>query len=283
MFKIGDFSKICQVPVSALRYYADLGLLEPAHIDPFTGFRYYTLDQLPRLHRILALKDMGLSLEEVGRLLREELSAEELRGMFRLQQAKIEQQLADEQARLARVAARLRVIETEGKMPQDEVVLKSVEKQHVLSVRQIISTPVQVGTILGECFAVMQQHGVSPAAPPQAIYHDEEFKLTDMDVEVVLPVASSVMADLPLSGGRVFAVRDLAPIEAAASIVHVGSYDGLTNTYTKLGKWIEANGYRIAGASREIYLSPAKVESEPVVEVQWPVERQSIVASGLAS
>ncbi|MEP6987497.1 MAG: helix-turn-helix domain-containing protein, partial [Chloroflexota bacterium] len=98
MFKIGDFSKICQIPVSALRYYADLGLLEPAHVDPFTGFRYYELDQLPRLNRILALKDMGLSLEEIGRLLNEEVSAEEMRGMFRLQQAKIQHQVDEELA-----------------------------------------------------------------------------------------------------------------------------------------------------------------------------------------
>lgn len=280
MFKIGDFSKICQVPVSALRYYADLGLLEPAHIDSFTGFRYYTLDQLPRLHRILALKDMGLSLEEIGRLLRDEVSPDELRGMFRLQQAKLQQQLADEQARLARVAARLREIEEEGKMPQDEVVLKPVEKLHVLSVRQIIPTPVHVGAILSECFGVMSANGVQPAAPPQAIYHDEGFRLADMDVEVVLPVAASVMADLPLSDGRVFAVKDLAPIESAASIVHVGGYDRLSATYTILGKWIEANGYRVAGASREIYLSPAGVDSEPVVEIQWPVERVGNIASG---
>ena len=60
MFKIGDFSKLCRVPVSALRYYADIGLLEPAHIDSFSGFRFYTIDQLPRLNRILALKDLGL-------------------------------------------------------------------------------------------------------------------------------------------------------------------------------------------------------------------------------
>ncbi len=273
MFKIGDFSKICQVPVSALRYYADLGLLEPAQIDSFTGFRYYTLDQLPRLHRILALKDMGLSLEEIGRLLRDEVSPDELRGMFRLQQAKLQQQVADEQARLARVAARLREIEQEGKMPRDEVVLKSVETQHVLSVRQIIPTPLHVGAILNESFGVMRQYGVQPSAPPQAIYHDEEFTLTNMDVEVVLRVAASVTADLPLSGGRVLAVRDLAPIESAASIVHVGSYDGLPATYTILGRWIEANGYRIAGPSRETYLSPAGVESDPVVEIQWPVAR----------
>ncbi len=273
MFKIGDFSKICQVPVSMLRYYADLGLLVPAHIDRFTGFRYYELDQLPRLNRILALKDMGLSLEEIGRLLNEVVSAEEMRGMFRLQQAKIQQQVDDELARLARVAARLREIETEGKMPNQDVVLKSIEPQHVVSIREIIPTPTYVGKLLNEGFGALAQQGIQPAAAPQAIYHDEEFKLTEMDVEVVIPVAASVTQDIVLGDGRSFAVRDLPALPSAASVVHVGSYDGLTATYQALGKWIEANGYRIVSASREIYLKAQGIDSDPIVEVQWPVEK----------
>jgi len=273
MFKIGDFSKVCQVPVSALRYYADLGLLEPAHIDPFTGFRYYELDQLPRLNRILALKDMGLSLEEIGRLLNEEVSVDELRGMFRLQQAKIQQHVDDELARLARVAARLREIEKEGKMPHQDVVLKTIEPQHVVSIREIIPTPTYVGKLLNEGFGAMGQQGIHPSAAPQAIYHDEEFKLEQMDVEVIIPVATSVTQDIVLVDGRKFAVRDLPAVSSAASVIHLGSYDGLTDTYQALGKWIEANGYRIAGASREIYLKPAGSDDQPIVEVQWPVEK----------
>lgn len=273
MFRIGDFSRICQVPVSALRYYADLGLLVPAHIDRFTGFRYYQLNQLPRLNRILALRDLGLSLEEIGRLLNEELSADEMRGMFRLQQAKLQQQLEDEQARLARVAARLREIEKEGKMPHQDVVLKAIDPQHVMSIREIIPTPVTVGRMLSEGFAALGQHGIQPAAPPQAIYHDEEFKLTDMDVEVVIPVATAITRDLSLPNGRTLSVRDLPAVQSAASIIHIGSYDGLSATYQVLGKWIDANGYRIAGASREIYLKAADKDGDPIVEIQWPVEK----------
>ncbi len=273
MFKIGDFSKICQIPVSALRYYADLGLLEPAHIDRFTGFRYYELNQLPRLNRILALKDMGLSLEEIGRLLNEEVSVDEMRGMFRLQQAKIQQHVDDELARLARVAARLREIEKEGKMPHQDVVLKSIEPQHVVSIREIIPTPVYVGMLLNEGFGALGQQGIQPNAAPQAIYHDEEFKLTEMDVEVVIPVSTSVTQDIMLPDGRKFAVRDLPAVHSAASVIHVGSYDSLTVTYQALGKWIEANGYRIAGASREIYLKSAGNDGDPIVEVQWPIEK----------
>src|SRR5512143_322161 len=116
MFKIGDFSKLSQVSVKALRYYDELGLLKPVEVDRFTGYRYYSADQLPRLHRILALKDLGLSLEQIAQLLDDDLPAAQLRGMLRLKQVELRAQMQEEQARLARVAARLNQIEQEGKM-----------------------------------------------------------------------------------------------------------------------------------------------------------------------
>jgi DNA-binding transcriptional MerR regulator len=75
MFKIGDFARIAQVTVKALRYYDELGLLRPAYVDAFSGYRYYAAGKLPRLNRILALKDMGFSLDEIARLLDDALPA----------------------------------------------------------------------------------------------------------------------------------------------------------------------------------------------------------------
>lgn len=140
MFKIGDFSKLSKVSVKALRYYDEIGLLKPAWVDPFTGYRYYSADQLPRLNRILALKDLGLSLEQIARLADDELPPAQIRGMLRLKQAEIQQQVEAEQARLARVEARLRQIEEEGTMPTYDVVLKKVEPQTVVAIRDIIPT-----------------------------------------------------------------------------------------------------------------------------------------------
>ena len=102
-----SFRSSARCPSRRLRHYDDLGLLAPASVDRFTSYRYYTADQLPRLNRILALKDLGLSLEEIRRLLAEGLPAAELRGMLRIKQAELERHLAEEQARLGRVAARL--------------------------------------------------------------------------------------------------------------------------------------------------------------------------------
>jgi DNA-binding transcriptional MerR regulator len=144
MFKIGEFSKLSRVSVKTLRYYDDMGLLRPAHVDRFTGYRYYSVEQLPQLNRILALRDLGLSLEQVRQVLQDGLPAEQLRGMLRLKQAELEQHLADEEGRLRRVAARLKQIEQEGDMPTQEVVLKEVPVAIALrapTVRSIFAMP----------------------------------------------------------------------------------------------------------------------------------------------
>jgi DNA-binding transcriptional MerR regulator len=116
MFRIGEFSKLSHVPAKTLRYYDQIGLLAPAEVDRFTGYRYYSASQLPRLHRILAMKDLGLSLSQIGQLLEEDLSTDQIRGMLLLKRTEIQQQVEAEQARLARVEWRLKQIEEEISM-----------------------------------------------------------------------------------------------------------------------------------------------------------------------
>ena len=132
--KIGEFSRVGQVSIATLRYYDQCGLLKPNALDPDTGYRYYTLDQLSRLNRILALKDFGFPLEQIAWLLEENLSLDQLQVMFTLKQAQTKHMIEIEQARLARIAARLRQIEQEGIMPAYEVLLKQVDPLLVASV-----------------------------------------------------------------------------------------------------------------------------------------------------
>src|SRR5690349_12920368 len=107
MFKTGDFSKIAQVSARLLRYYDDIGLFSPAYTDPATGYRYYTIEQLPRLNQILALRDLGLSLEQIHTLLDESITTEEIRGMLRLQKAQLQQSIHEQTIRLHQVETRL--------------------------------------------------------------------------------------------------------------------------------------------------------------------------------
>jgi DNA-binding transcriptional MerR regulator len=111
MLKIGDFSKLAQVSVKTLRYYADLGLLRSAWVDRYTGYRYYDLQQLPRLNRILALRELGFPLAQIERLLRDDLATRELLRLMQLRHAELQQQVEAERARLGRVEVRLREIE----------------------------------------------------------------------------------------------------------------------------------------------------------------------------
>jgi DNA-binding transcriptional MerR regulator/effector-binding domain-containing protein len=270
VYRIGEFSKICRVPVSALRYYSDLGLLPPVTIDPASGYRYYSAAQLPQLHRILALKDLGLSLDEIGSVLASELPASELRGMLRLKRAEISQQLSDEQDRLTRVETRLRMIESEGEMPEQEVVLKTLNPVHVLSIREVVDTPAEIGALIGDGFAALMPAGVMPNAPCFALYHDPEFKPTEIDVEIAFPVDAAVGTAPATPGGRSFQER-LVPGGKAAVTVHHGGYDTIDQAYGRIGNWIAANGLKFAGPPQEAYLTPPDDPSGPVTEIRFPV------------
>jgi predicted transcriptional regulator YdeE len=142
MLKIGEFAKKTQVTVKTLRHYDRLGLLKPAWIDRFTGYRYYAQEQLPRLNRIMALKDLGFTLQQTGRILQNELTVDELRGMLRLKCAELEQHIEEEQARLARVEARLRQIEHEGDFLMSLVTQrKEQRKERLIMEPKIVTKP----------------------------------------------------------------------------------------------------------------------------------------------
>ena len=127
MLKIGDLAKLGHVSVRMLRDYDDLDLLKPIIVDRFTGYRYYSIYQLRLLNRIVALKDLGFSLTQVAELINDTFSPQQLRAILEMKQLELQQHVEEEQARLAQVAARLRMIQQEGMLPAYDVVLKPVD------------------------------------------------------------------------------------------------------------------------------------------------------------
>jgi predicted transcriptional regulator YdeE len=272
MFKIGDFSRLAQVSVKTLRYYSNLGLLKPAWIDRYTGYRYYTAEQLPRLNRILALKDLGFSLEQINQMLNEDLPYAELRGMMRIKQADLERAIQEEQDRLARVAARLEQIEREGALPVYDVVLKEVPPQQVIGIRAVVPGFRYLTPLFDELHGYLrtQNAPLEASNPKLAIYYDPEYHDLGVDVEVAAPLSKG------LSGAPPFVVHDLPGVERMACTVHQGSYALLGEAYTALMTWVESSGYRSAGPNREVYLQApgAEVESgQLVTEIQLPVQK----------
>lgn len=276
MLKIGDFSKICRVPVTALRYYADHGLLTPVHIDPATGYRYYVLDQLPRLNRILALRDLGLSLASIRRLLDENVTSSELQGMLRLREAELEQEVQAVEVRLQQVRERLRQIEHEANPVQPEVVIRAVEAQTVLSVRTRVPDGEHVALVLGDMVGVLYAHTITPTAAPMTIFHDSEFKDANLDIEIACPVALPLGSSYHSAAHRPLTVRRLDAISAAACTLHVGDYALFPNTYAALGRWIEQSGCQIVGQPHEVYLRPPAEDEPALTEIYIPVEQKGV-------
>jgi DNA-binding transcriptional MerR regulator len=270
VLKIGDFSRLTRVSIRMLRHYDELGLLPPARIDPESGYRFYSADQLPRLNRILALQDLGFSLEQVGRLLEQNPSTEQLHGMLLMKQAQLQEKLLMEQERLARVAARLKQIETETIDSRYDVVLKRVESQMVLSVRGIISTYAHISTLFQRLFSHPQL--ANNGGLTGAIWHDE--REGEIDAEAVLYLKAPLHE---ADGLRVYHL----PEAFMASVVHHGSIRTLIKAYDSLVYWLDASGYQLSGPSRELYihytLPPDPEDESYVTEIQFPVERELLV------
>jgi DNA-binding transcriptional MerR regulator len=270
VIRIGDFSALTRLSVKTLQYYDETGLLRPVHVDSATGYRYYSAAQLPRLHRLLALKDLGFPLEQIATILDGGVSAEELRGMLRLRQAEQAARVEQETGRLARLQATLRLIEQESTMGQD-VVLKEVAPQWIASVRDTVANYQSVGRLYGEVYGALGRSGI-PGGTPVALWHDQEFKETDVDGEAGVFLAKAIA---PMGRVKVYEL----PACTAASIIHAGAYQTLSSSYHALAAWMEANGYRPAGSARELYLKigqPVRQDDESyVTEIQMPVEKNA--------
>ena len=271
MLKIGEFSKLVQVPVKTLRYYDELGLLRPDWVDRYTGYRYYTLQQLPRLNRILALRELGFSLVQIAHLLREDLAASELQRLMKLRQVELAHQVQAEQERLARVAARLQQIEQEGRQPRYEVLVKPIQPRLVAGIRATIAGYRDIGSLVGElrCHLLGRDITPGPLSPSLAIYYDAEYLDRGADVEVAVPVERRIRDSARVS------VHELPGSATVASVVHQGSYERISDAYRALMAWTQANGYRAGGPNREIYLQGFESGPDPshfVTELQLPVQ-----------
>lgn len=283
MFKIGEFARIAQVSGRLLRYYDEIGLLKPAHVDVQSGYRYYMAEQLPRLNRILALKDLGLSLDQIGRMLDGAVSADEIRGMLMIRKAQIEQSLREEVARLRQVEVRLRQIEQEGSLWTADVVVKPVAEQPIVSYRQKLVAREMfrlVGMVMGRALGPGRETTLKIGLPIFVLY-SEAFSAEVVDIELGYQLEGAVEGDMSLTlpalpddtTVRTLSQHTLPAVPQMATLVHRGWDDGVMS-YNALGDWIQANGYRIVGPSREVILSSQWPHNrqETVFEIQFPVE-----------
>jgi len=279
MFKIGEFSTIARVSDVLLRHYDELNLFKPHFVDPDNGYRYYIMDQLPTLNRILALRDLGLSLDQIGRLIQDNIGPDEIQGMLKLRQAQIEQDIAAEQARLRRVASRLKQVQQHGTAVQPEVVMKTFPEQHFLSIREPVPYIRQSGWLYYQISNAVHEQQVAGLSHCMAIFHDSTFreKNTDFELGFLLHEPRQVSVSLPQN--RQLTVKTLPPVSQALTCVHIGPWAEIHLGFGAIGRWMEAQNLEISGKPRELYLNlvPPEEDENLIVEVQIPVSETSKV------
>jgi DNA-binding transcriptional MerR regulator len=272
MFTVGEFSRLAQVSKRLLRYYDEIGLLKPIHTDRFTGYRYYSAEQMTHLNRILALKDLGLSLDQIQRLLKANVSTDEIQGMLLLKKAEIEQLVQGELHRIRRIEARLQAIRNAEAGKPLNVIIKHAPAQPVLSLRTIVES-FESGL---DIFT-----NIDNALPDKNIYgfrfvicHSGELIGRDMDLELGRLLEAPSHVPVPLYDNLQLSFRELPAAETMATSIVKGALENIHAGYAEIATWTEANHYRLAGIPREISLQVPQLAdgSDLITEIQFPIE-----------
>lgn len=268
MYRIGQFSKIAKVTVKALRFYEGEGLLEPCRIDSYTGYRYYDSGQLPRVHKILALRQCGFSIAEIRAI----LGGGDVSGLFEGRKLELEAEARRAAERLASINSYLDSLKGEGRM-RYEVVVKDLPRVVVYGMRTVVKSYdsyFELMPVIGQEVMAYNPGLRCLEDPPYCfiVYHDGEYKDRDIDIEFCEAVHEAGV-DTPR-----LKFKTVERVPAAACVLHKGPYSELHAAYAGVFKWIDDNGYIASESPRESYIDGIWNKPDPgewLTEVQVPI------------
>ncbi|MEN6325519.1 MAG: MerR family transcriptional regulator [Syntrophomonas sp.] len=272
MFKIGEFSKLTQVSIRMLRYYDETGVLKPANIDKNTGYRLYSVEQIPILHKIIFLRDIGFSVAQIAVALNNWDKDFISKHLINKQQ-EIESLIQTEQARINKINIAINDMAEDKLSVNYNVSLKSIPAYQVLSLRKIIPNYFNEGLLWQELddFIDREHLDIPSNSHALAIYHDEEHKDANVDVEVCVAVSQKGQSK------GVFKYRDTEKIDTMACAMVYGPYENIAIGYEALAHWLTKHSqYRMIGYNRQIcHRGPwnEKESSKYLTEIQIPVEK----------
>lgn len=255
-----------------LRHYNELGLLVPEYVDEMTGYRYYNAGQLSLANRIHSLKDMGFSLTLIGQILKEYGDAESLRKHLMIQHAQMKEQEQLLQNKLSMLQTTIQQLGKDCLSMKYNVTLKEISTRYVASVRNIIPSYNQEGLLWNQLMKETAAQRLQMAEPCMslAVFHDEGYKETDVDVEIQISVTGTYQDTEHVHFKQV-------PEQVVTSTIIEGSYDQLGAANEMIAAWISGNRYEMNGPMFNIYHVGPGTESNPdlwVTEVCYPVKKQ---------
>lgn len=272
MLKIGEFSKLSRISIRMLRHYDEIGLLIPQSIDQFTSYRYYCEDQLPVASQINALKDMGFGLSAIAEILKSYDDPQRLAEFLKVKLLEVKADVQDAQRRLLLLDTAIQRLRKDGNAMSYTVNIKTLPERYVASVRQTIPTYQQEGVLWGILMKETAPLNMQDGDPcyALAIFHDKEYKESDVDVEV----QKSLRGNYADTDHVVFKVE---PPVLIASATYKGRYDKIGDVNEAVANWVHDNGYCFDGASFNIYhVSPHETQNpdEFVTEICYPVKKK---------
>ncbi|UYO96939.1 MerR family transcriptional regulator [Microbacterium sp. M28] len=266
MLSIGAFAQIGQVTHRMLRHWDTAGLLVPAHVDEFSGYRSYDPSQLERLHRIVALRQLGFGLDDISLILEQGVDAERIGALLRIRRAEVEQEHRLAAARLVDVERRLHLIESENHMSTIEIIEKPLPTVRLAARRATVASQPEVAGVVGPAFdAVAEIIGDEKGSLTTPI---AQYSATEDGTEIVAGYAYNG----PARDG--FEFVDLPAAELAICGIHLGSMDRIALSWQQIHTEIVARGFVPAGPCRELYVrAVSDDQSDWVTELQQPVAR----------
>lgn len=264
MLAIGEFSRICFATKKTLRYYDEIGLLRPEYIAE-NGYRYYTVSQLGDMLLISKLKGYGFSLPEIAAVLAgKDMDALQVKLLEKREQ--IQQQLNQTHHILDLLNQDVEKLRRREDIMEQKIHVKTAERapETIYGIRKMSSVE-DFQELFAALFQDVAQKKLKPAGAPMAFYHDEDFDRDNTDLEVAIPITEAVEGCRTLPGG----------LHCVTTVV--GPYgDALyTPAYAGLMKWVEENGYRIAGAPFDVYVRGGGEcpPEENVTEIYFPISK----------
>lgn len=269
VFKIGDFSKLTRVSVRMLRYYDEAGLLKPAKIDDFTGYRFYSAKQIPEISLIISLRDMGFNVADIL-LFMQEKSESKREALLRLKGEEVKGNIRTEESRLEKIDSAINNMKKERVSMNYNVSLKALPSYKVISLRDMIPAYDAEGMLWERLGEYVMAKNIPCKDMSYATYHDEGMKEGQVDVEVVMSV------DKLLQDEKGFVFKETEAVEQAACVLVPGAYSNLAGAYQFLAGWIEENGYSIEGNPRQVSIKGPwneKNAEDYLCEIQIPIKK----------
>lgn len=271
MLSIGEFSNICNVSTKTLRYYAEIGLMQPSQIDPENGYRYYAIEQLKTMLLINRLKSYHFSLEEIKAILKNQDEQEEMLYLaLENKRQKMLETMKELDKSCQRIEADLSTLskgnDIMSYLENIDIQLVEVPMMCLLSIRKMVlqdDFEDTYRTCFYTLFKRIQEQQLTITAPPMVRFHSSEFTTLGMDTEFAIPIKECVTG-----------TYDFEPGLCMKTTLH-GSYSELASIYTKQITWAEKEGYENRGALFEVYVKdPSEVSNDDLItEVYYPVKK----------